>query len=62
MSTNLSSLPVTTLGTPAIGPRRELKLALESFWSGASSQQALIDTVSDCAPPIGRARRSSASR
>ena len=44
MSTNLSSLPVTTLGTPRIGPRRELKLALESFWSGASSQQALIDT------------------
>ncbi len=44
MSTNLSSLPVTTLGTPRIGPRRELKLALESFWSGASSQQVLIDT------------------
>src|SRR6185369_10219348 len=37
------SLAVATLGTPRIGPRRELKLALESFWSGASDEQALID-------------------
>jgi 5-methyltetrahydropteroyltriglutamate--homocysteine methyltransferase len=40
-----SSLPVATLGTPRIGPRRELKMALESFWSGKSSEQALRDTA-----------------
>jgi len=39
-----SSLAVATLGTPRIGPRRELKLALESFWSGASDEKALIET------------------
>lgn len=39
-----SSLPVATLGTPRIGPRRELKTALESFWSGKSSEQALRET------------------
>ncbi|WP_426439977.1 5-methyltetrahydropteroyltriglutamate--homocysteine S-methyltransferase [Bradyrhizobium genosp. P] len=43
-STSSSSLAVATLGTPRIGPRRELKLALESFWSGTSNQQALIET------------------
>ncbi|MGQ0684708.1 5-methyltetrahydropteroyltriglutamate--homocysteine S-methyltransferase [Bradyrhizobium sp.] len=42
-STN-ASLAVATLGTPRIGPRRELKLALESFWSGASNEQAMIET------------------
>jgi 5-methyltetrahydropteroyltriglutamate--homocysteine methyltransferase len=39
-----SSLPVASLGTPRIGPRRELKLALERFWSGASDEKALIET------------------
>ena len=43
-STTSSSLPVATLGTPRIGPRRELKIALESFWSGASDERALIET------------------
>src|SRR6185503_18995788 len=38
------SLAVATLGTPRIGPRRELKLALESFWSGASDEASLIET------------------
>ncbi|KWV58190.1 5-methyltetrahydropteroyltriglutamate--homocysteine methyltransferase [Bradyrhizobium macuxiense] len=42
-STSISSLAVATLGTPRIGPRRELKLALESFWSGASDEKALIE-------------------
>ena len=32
---SIPSLSVATLGTPRIGPRRELKLALERFWSGA---------------------------
>ena len=39
-----SALPVATLGTPRIGPRRELKFALESFWSGATDERALIET------------------
>jgi len=38
-----SSLPVASLGTPRIGPRRELKFALESFWSGATDEKALIE-------------------
>jgi 5-methyltetrahydropteroyltriglutamate--homocysteine methyltransferase len=38
-----SSLPVASLGAPRIGPRRELKFALESFWSGATDQKALIE-------------------
>jgi 5-methyltetrahydropteroyltriglutamate--homocysteine methyltransferase len=38
-----SSLPVASLGTPRIGPRRELKFALENFWSGASDEKALIE-------------------
>jgi 5-methyltetrahydropteroyltriglutamate--homocysteine methyltransferase len=32
------------LGTPRIGPRRELKLALESFWSGKTDEKALVGT------------------
>jgi 5-methyltetrahydropteroyltriglutamate--homocysteine methyltransferase len=44
MSTSTtSSLPVASLGTPRIGPRRELKFALENFWSGASDEKALIE-------------------
>ncbi len=44
-STNsTSSLPVASLGTPRIGPRRELKFALESFWSGTTDEKALIET------------------
>ena len=39
-------MPVATLGTPRIGPRRELKTALERFWSGESSEQALLETAS----------------
>ncbi len=38
-----SALPVASLGTPRIGPRRELKFALESFWSGATDESALIE-------------------
>jgi 5-methyltetrahydropteroyltriglutamate--homocysteine methyltransferase len=38
-----SALPVASLGTPRIGPRRELKFALESFWSGATDEKALIE-------------------
>src|SRR4030095_4360483 len=39
-----SSLPVASLGTPRIGPRRELKFALERFWARATDPKALIET------------------
>ncbi|GAB1715469.1 MAG: methionine synthase (B12-independent) [Nitrobacter sp.] len=42
---SVSSLPVATLGTPRIGPRRELKIALESYWSGKSGESALLETA-----------------
>jgi 5-methyltetrahydropteroyltriglutamate--homocysteine methyltransferase len=44
-SVPVSPLAVATLGTPRIGPRRELKSALESFWSGKSDEQALQETA-----------------
>lgn len=40
-----STIPVATLGTPRIGPRRELKIALESYWSGKSNEAALLETA-----------------
>lgn len=39
------SFPISTLGTPRIGPRRELKFALEKFWAGKSDAEALNDTA-----------------
>ncbi|MBS7555008.1 5-methyltetrahydropteroyltriglutamate--homocysteine S-methyltransferase [Ancylobacter dichloromethanicus] len=39
------TVPVSTLGTPRIGPRRELKSALESYWSGTTDAAALQDTA-----------------
>lgn len=44
-SKTASSTLVATLGTPRIGPRRELKLALESYWSGKSDEASLIATA-----------------
>ncbi|MBB3172473.1 5-methyltetrahydropteroyltriglutamate--homocysteine methyltransferase [Endobacter medicaginis] len=40
-----SNIQVATLGFPRIGPKRELKAALESFWSGKSDAGALIATA-----------------
>ncbi|WP_110779438.1 5-methyltetrahydropteroyltriglutamate--homocysteine S-methyltransferase [Rhodopseudomonas faecalis] len=40
-----STVPVATLGTPRIGPRRELKTALESYWSGKSTEADLLKTA-----------------
>jgi 5-methyltetrahydropteroyltriglutamate--homocysteine methyltransferase len=37
-----SSIAVATLGTPRIGPHRELKTALESYWAGKSSEADLL--------------------
>src|SRR3546814_13815564 len=39
------ALPVGTLGVPRIGPRRELKAALESHWSGRTDAAALLKTA-----------------
>lgn len=40
-----STIPVATLGTPRIGVRRELKMALESHWAGRTSQADLLATA-----------------
>jgi 5-methyltetrahydropteroyltriglutamate--homocysteine methyltransferase len=37
------AIPVATLGTPRIGPRRELKAALESYWAGKTGEAELLD-------------------
>jgi len=42
----IATLPIATLGTPRIGRRRELKVALESYWSGKSDEDALLATAS----------------
>ncbi|MBV8081628.1 MAG: hypothetical protein JOY86_01445, partial [Candidatus Eremiobacteraeota bacterium] len=34
-----------SLGFPRIGPKRELKRALESYWSGQSDKTALVETA-----------------
>ena len=44
-SSLLTSLSIATLGTPRMGPRRELKIALESFWVGKSNENALLATA-----------------
>jgi 5-methyltetrahydropteroyltriglutamate--homocysteine methyltransferase len=36
------TVTVATLGFPRIGPRRELKFALEEFWSGSLSREELL--------------------
>jgi 5-methyltetrahydropteroyltriglutamate--homocysteine methyltransferase len=41
------SITVATLGFPRIGPRRELKTALERFWSGKSDADALLGVAAD---------------
>lgn len=40
-----STIPVSTLGFPRIGPRRELKIALEQFWSGKIDETALREAA-----------------
>ncbi|PIO96745.1 5-methyltetrahydropteroyltriglutamate--homocysteine S-methyltransferase [Pleomorphomonas carboxyditropha] len=39
------SLAIATLGTPRIGPRRELKFALEAYWSGRIGRAELLETA-----------------
>ena len=40
-----TQLPVATLGTPRIGLKRELKFALESYWSGKTDQATLVQAA-----------------
>jgi 5-methyltetrahydropteroyltriglutamate--homocysteine methyltransferase len=40
------TVTVATLGFPRIGPRRELKFALESFWAGRSGERDLRGVAS----------------
>jgi len=42
---NMTIIQTANLGFPRIGKRRELKTALESFWSGKSDQAALLETA-----------------
>ena len=39
------TVTVATLGFPRIGPRRELKFALEKYWSGQSSETELLESA-----------------
>ncbi len=41
------TLQTMTLGYARIGKRRELKKALETFWSGVSGADALLTTLQD---------------
>ncbi len=45
MKMSSSIIPVATLGVPRIGRRRELKFALEAFWSGKSTEKALLEAA-----------------
>lgn len=42
-STSSSGVRISTLGTPRIGPRRELKFALEDYWAGKSDLETLSE-------------------
>jgi 5-methyltetrahydropteroyltriglutamate--homocysteine methyltransferase len=39
------TLPVATLGFPRIGRHRELKFALEGYWSGKIAESDLLETA-----------------
>ena len=41
----IMTVTVATLGFPRIGPRRELKSALERHWTGASSEPELLEAA-----------------
>lgn len=43
--TLFQQIPVATLGVPRVGRRRELKFALESYWSGKSCAAELLATA-----------------
>ncbi len=41
----IMTVTIATLGFPRIGPRRELKFALERFWSGKASEAELLESA-----------------
>jgi 5-methyltetrahydropteroyltriglutamate--homocysteine methyltransferase len=41
------TVTIATLGFPRIGPRRELKRALEDHWAGKTDARTLLDTARD---------------
>ncbi|AAK22469.1 5-methyltetrahydropteroyltriglutamate--homocysteine S-methyltransferase [Caulobacter vibrioides] len=41
------TVTIATLGFPRIGPKRELKFALEAYWAGKTDADALLDTARD---------------
>jgi 5-methyltetrahydropteroyltriglutamate--homocysteine methyltransferase len=41
----IMTVTVATLGFPRIGPRRELKFALERYWSGKSGEAELLESA-----------------
>jgi len=43
----MSLTAARNLGFPRMGKQRELKFALESFWSGKSDEASLLQTASD---------------
>ncbi len=45
MSASANSISVATLGAPRIGPRRELKFALEKYWSGKIMADDLLEAA-----------------
>ena len=54
------TVTVATLGFPRIGPRRELKTALESHWAGKTDAAALL--VGRCRPSRPDVEASARSR
>src|ERR1700755_44331 len=51
------TVTVATLGFPRIGPRRELKTALERYWSGRSDRETLLRTAADLRAAAWRSQR-----
>ena len=41
------TVTIATLGFPRIGPKRELKFALEAYWAGKTDADALLGTARD---------------
>jgi 5-methyltetrahydropteroyltriglutamate--homocysteine methyltransferase len=51
------TVTVATLGFPRIGPRRELKAALEQYWSGKTGREALLAAAADLRAAAWRRQR-----
>lgn len=47
LETSMSIFTATVLGTPRIGPHRELKFAIERYWRGESSEEELQSVATE---------------